>query len=94
MKKNIALAAAIALFAAFWIFSALSFAEEDIPRISKEEVKALLNDPNVAILDARITPDWKNSDKKIRGAVRVEPLDVGTWVGHYPKDKKIIVYCA
>lgn len=94
MNRTTALVVTLALMATAWIFSSPSFAEEDIPRITKEEVKTLLNDPGVAILDARITQDWKNSDRKIKGAVRVEPLDVGTWAGNYPKDKKIIVYCA
>jgi rhodanese-related sulfurtransferase len=94
MSGRTAWTAVIALFAAAWIFCAPGFAEEEAPRIAKEEVKALLNDPNVALLDARITPDWKKSDKKIKGAVRVDPLDVGAWTGNYPKDKKIIVYCA
>lgn len=94
MSRRTAWTAASALFAAFWLFCAPAFAEEEAPRIAKEEVKALLNDPNVAILDARITPDWKKSDRKIKGAVRVDPLDVGAWAGTYPRDRKIIVYCA
>jgi Rhodanese-like domain len=84
----------IAFLATAWIFSASGFAAENAPRIAKEEVKALLNDPNVAILDGRIRADWKKSDTKIKGAVRIDPLDVGAWAGNYPKDKKIIVYCA
>jgi len=94
VSRKTALTVAIALFAAAWIFSAPGFAADEAPRIAKEEVKALLNDQSVAILDARITPDWKKSGQKIKGAVRVDPLDVGAWAGKYPKDKKIIVYCA
>lgn len=94
MSRKTALTAAFTFLATAWIFSASGFAAEDAPRIAKEEVKVLLNDPNVAILDARIRSDWKKSDKKIKGAVRVDPLDVGAWAGSYPKDKKIIVYCA
>jgi hypothetical protein len=94
MNKKTALTVAIAFITTAWIFSASGFAAEYAPRIAKEEVKALLNDPNVAILDARIGSDWKKSDKKIKGAVRIDPLDVGAWAGSYPKDKKIIVYCA
>jgi len=94
MSGKTALTLAIALIATAWIFSASGFAAEDAPRIAKEEVKALLNDPNVAILDARLGSDWKKIDKKIKGAVRIDPLDVGAWAGNYPKDKKIVVYCA
>jgi len=94
MSGKTAWTAAFALFAAAWIFCSPGFAADEAPRIAKEEVKALMNDPNVALLDARITQDWRKSDKKIKGAVRVDPLDVGAWAGNYPKDKKIIVYCA
>lgn len=86
--------AAAAFLAAAWILCAPVLAEDEAPRIAKEDVKALLSDPAVAVLDARIAADWKKSDKKIKGAVRVDPLDVGTWVGTYPKGRKIIVYCA
>ena len=94
MSRKTALTVAIAFLATAWLFSASVFAAEDAPRIAKEEVKSFLNDPNVAILDARIGPDWKKSDKKIRGAVRIDPLDVGAWAGSHPKGKKIIVYCS
>jgi len=66
----------------------------DAPRISKEDVKALLGDPGVIILDARTGSSWYNSDKKIKGAVRVDPDEVSSWAGSIPKDKKIIVYCS
>lgn len=94
MRKEVASAVALTLLAVAWIFSAISFAAEDAPRITKEEVKTLLSDPNVVILDARILSDWKKSDKKIKGAVRVDPHDVGAWAGNYSKEKKIIVYCS
>jgi len=94
MRKEVASTAALTLLAIAWIFSAISIAAEDAPRITKEEVVTLLDDPKVAILDARALSDWKKSDKKIKGAVRVDPHDVGTWAGNYSKEKKIIVYCA
>jgi rhodanese-related sulfurtransferase len=69
-------------------------AAEDAPRIAKEEVKALLGDPGVIILDARAGSSWSSSDKKIKGAVRVDPDNVASWAGSIPKDKKIVVYCS
>jgi len=74
--------------------SAFVQAAVDAPRIDKEEVKALLGDPGVIILDARTGSSWNKSDKKIKGAVRVDPDDVASWAGSIPKDKKIIVYCS
>jgi len=66
-----------------------------VQRISKEELKALLNDPSVVVIDVRTDWSWQESDKKIKGAIREDPLgDVKAWALRYPKDKKIVLYCA
>jgi rhodanese-related sulfurtransferase len=75
-------------------FATACRAAKDAPRITKEEVKALLGDPGVIILDARTGSSWSKSDKKIKGAVRVDPDDVASWAGSIPRDKKIVVYCS
>jgi len=69
-------------------------AAEEAPRITKEEVRPLIGDPGVIILDARTSWSWKDSDTKIKGAVRVDPADVGSWAASIAKEKKIIVYCS
>jgi rhodanese-related sulfurtransferase len=66
----------------------------DAPRITKEEVKTLLGDPGVIILDARTGGSWADSASKIMGAIRVDPSDVDAWAGTIPRDKKIIIYCS
>jgi rhodanese-related sulfurtransferase len=75
-------------------FSAAVWAADDAPRITKEQLKALLENPGVIILDARVGTSWSKSDKKIKGAVRVDPGNVGTWADSIPKSKKIVVYCS
>ncbi len=62
-----------------------------VQRISKEELKTILDDPGVKIIDVR--RDWERSDLKIKGAVREDPDDVKAWAGKYPKDKKLVLYC-
>lgn len=65
---------------------------DEAPRISKEEVIKMLDDPDVLIVDVRIGRDWKASEFKIKGAIRRDPF---TWgAPDYPKDKTIIFYCA
>jgi hypothetical protein len=67
----------------------------EVPRISKDDLKARLGDPDTVIIDVRQEGDWTQSDRKIRGAVREDPAqDVQSWEGKYPKDKKIVLYCA
>ena len=66
-----------------------------VQRITREELKALLNDPSVVVIDVRTDWSWRESDKKIKGAVREDPLaEVKTWALKYPKEKKIVLYCA
>jgi hypothetical protein len=67
-------------------------AADDVPRISKEEAKALLGKPNVVFLDARVDKTWKGSSRKILGAVRVDLYDLETQAANYGKDATFIVY--
>ena len=66
----------------------------EVPRMTKEELKTNLNDPGVVIVDVRVGKDWKGSEFKIKGAVRENPADLSSWVGKYPKDKTLVLYCA
>lgn len=65
----------------------------DIPRMTKEDLKARLDDPDLAIIDVRYGPNWKKSQIKIPGAVREDALDVGAWIHRYPKKRLMVLYC-
>jgi hypothetical protein len=66
----------------------------DVPRISKDELKSKLGSPDVVLLDVRAKNDWESSDEKITGAVWMDPQTVDAWAGTLPKDKEIVLYCA
>jgi hypothetical protein len=67
--------------------------EPGVPRMTKEELKALLGNPEVIILDVREPDDWNKSRDKIAGAIREDPeKDVKTWAQKYPKDKTLLFY--
>jgi rhodanese-related sulfurtransferase len=66
----------------------------DAPRMTKEELKAKLGDPNFIVVDVRFGTDWTGSDLKIKGAVREDPGAVESWANKYPKDKTLVFYCA
>jgi len=66
----------------------------EVDRIGLEELKAMLGSADVLIVDVRTAKDWENSNAKIRGAVREDPKQVNEWLAKYPKDKKIVFYCA
>lgn len=75
------------------LFTTLVFAEE-VPRMTKEELRALLGDPTVVILDVRASSDWNRSQRKIKGAIRENPKLFDSWVDKYSKDKTLVLYCA
>ena len=64
------------------------------PRISKEELRTMLGDPNVIIVDVRIDDEWRASEKKIQGANWKNPEEFGSWLKQYPKDKTLVFYCS
>jgi predicted sulfurtransferase len=69
-------------------------AAEEVPRMTKEQLKALLADPNVVVLDVRRVKNWMESEKKIKGAIRENPTVFESWAHKYPKDKTLVLYCA
>ncbi len=89
-------------FAFIWVLSlfvwvcllAAEASAADVPRMSKEELKALLGKPDVIVIDVRSDGDWTPSDSKIKGAVREDPPKVTSWMEKYPKDKTLIFYCS
>ncbi|NVL93520.1 MAG: hypothetical protein HWN71_10855 [Desulfobacterales bacterium] len=84
----------IALSSSLVCISAQAGTAQDVPRITIEEVKAMLDNPDVIILDVRPDEQWKQSSRKLPGAVHEDPEDVKSWADKYPKEKTLILYCA
>jgi len=68
-------------------------ADDDAPRITKEELKAKLKEPALTVIDVRFGPNWKKSGQKIAKAVREDPNEISSWVGKYRKDQTLVFYC-
>ena len=66
----------------------------EIPRITKEDAKEMMDNPGVVFLDVRSGSDWRASDIKITGAVHEEPRNVEGWISKYDAEKTYILYCA
>ena len=66
----------------------------NVPLMTTDELKAMLDDPELVILDVRRGKDWTSSEFKIKGATYAKPEAYDTWANTYPKDKKIVLYCA
>ena len=63
-------------------------------RITKEELRVLIEYTDPTILDVRTETDWKKSAFRVKGALREEPGRVGSWFQKYPKKDTLILYCA
>jgi rhodanese-related sulfurtransferase len=64
----------------------------DVPRMTKDELKEMLDHPDLVILDVRSQSDWKDGDSKVKGAIRGDPGSVKSWAGKYSKDKTFVLY--
>jgi hypothetical protein len=67
---------------------------EDVPRMDKEELRTLLDNPDIVILDVRSPSDWNRSEYKIKGAQRLDQSNRDNLENLYPKDKTLVVYCS
>jgi len=77
----------------FLLFATVALAAE-VPRISKEDLKSMLGNPDTVIIDVRLSGHLAGSDTRIQGAIREDPEKVNSWMDKYPKDKTLVFYCA
>jgi len=64
----------------------------EIPRVTKEELKAMLEKGKVTLIDVRIEEQWRTSDQKLPGAVHEHPFEAKVWAAKYSKDEPLILY--
>ena len=69
-------------------------ASGEVPLMTTDELKAMLDDPDLLIIDVRRGKDWTSSEFKIKGATYYKPESYDEWVSRIPKSKKIVLYCA
>ena len=73
-------------------FASASFSAE-VNRMTKDELKSLMEQGSpVVVLDVRSGSDWKGSEFKIKGSVRVTDLD--EFAKSNSKDAQVVLYCA
>jgi len=73
-------------------FFSIPARSDDVPRMMKEELKSMLGNPDVIILDVDRKGNWEDRDQKILGAVREDPKEIESWMNEYPKDKTLVLY--
>ena len=69
-------------------------AEDNVPRITVQELKAKMDKgEGVVVVDVRTGNDYERSKIKIKGAVRISIVKIEERYGELPMDKEIILYC-
>lgn len=77
------------------VLTALSLAlSADVTRMTKDELRSLIDKGDVTVVDVRTGRDWKSSEFKIHKAVREDPDQVASWANKYSRDKTLVLYCA
>lgn len=66
----------------------------DVKTMTKEELKKVMDQDTVTILDVRSGRDWSSSEIKIKGAHRLDSKSLSTQAAKYPKDNTLVLYCA
>ena len=89
MSSARTLAAGLAVLAVFISASARA----DIERISKEDLRARLGDSDLVITDVRSVFEWRFSERKIEGAIRVEKSELSQLASRYGGDTLLVFYC-
>lgn len=98
MKKKL-LVVLVLIFLTIGLFTTYAFSA-DVPMMTKEELKAMLGNPDLVIFDVRLGSDYFSSDLKIKGAVRPDMdtyftmTSLSKTVFTYPKGKTFVFYCA
>ena len=94
MKERLSKVLTVLLALASMALFAKAAVADEVPRMSKEELRSMLGNPDVVIIDVRAGKDWEASQSKIKGAVREEPRQAESWADKYDKDKTYVLYCA
>jgi predicted sulfurtransferase len=96
MKAKLILSAALTVLlslVALAGWSAPPSSVEQVPRLTKDAVKEMLGKPDVIIVDIRYIKQYEESDKKLPGAVFVQPENFDDFVKKHPKkDATYVLY--
>jgi len=69
--------------------------DANVPRIPIDELKAKLDrGENVIIIDVRSPGGYDRSPVKIKGAIRIAPIDLETRAKELPFGMEIVTYCS
>jgi rhodanese-related sulfurtransferase len=80
------------LVSVFAILLSLPTSASEVSIISSIQLKRILDNPEIVIIDVRSSKDWRSSNIKIKGAVRKLPKSFESWAHDFSTDKELILY--
>lgn len=66
----------------------------EVPRIDKDDLREMLDSPDVFVVDLRSEEQWQNDAFKVERAVHEDRDNLSSWADKYDRDKTLILYCA
>ncbi len=94
MKQKLFLKRTLLFCLVLSCFLVLQAFAAEVPRMSKEDLQSMLGNPEVIIIDVRLSGDSPGTESRIKGAIREDPGQVDSWIDKYPKNKILVFYCA
>ncbi len=61
--------------------------------INPQELKSLLGNKDVTVIDVRRKDDYAADNSAIPGASWFDPANIDRWCDTMPKDKELVLYC-
>ena len=66
----------------------------ETPLMSKEELRTMLDDPGLVLIDVRPEDQWQLSPNKLPEASHEDPFSADQWGGKYKDFETVVLYCA
>ena len=66
----------------------------EVEIMTKEELRKILDQDIVSVLDVRKGSSWTSSNAKIRGAHRVEARYFAAQTQKFPRGQTLVLYCS
>ena len=76
----------------FAVLLSLTVNASELSIISTNQLKLILDKPEIAVIDVRESKDWQSSGVKIKGAIRGSPKNFESWAHDFSNDKILILY--
>jgi rhodanese-related sulfurtransferase len=61
--------------------------------IPSQELKAMLGNSNLTLIDVRRKDDYAADQSAIPGATWLDPAEINNWCNTLPNDQEVILYC-